>query len=90
MTYFIYVAKWNIIYYEELSGKCPVLEFIDSLKVANQAKVAGWLSLLEEKDLFYHDHMRIYFEMGFMSCGSSFQETRFAYYISFVSKILLF
>jgi phage-related protein len=43
------VQKWKIVYYEESNGKCPVLDFINSLKVANQAKVTSWLSLLEEK-----------------------------------------
>ncbi len=49
MMYYLNVSKWKIVYYEESSGKCPVLDFIDSLKVANQAKVASRLSLLEEK-----------------------------------------
>ena len=42
------MAGWKIIYYEDFNGVSPVYEFINSQKVSNQAKIASWLSLLEE------------------------------------------
>jgi phage-related protein len=39
---------WNIEYYESASGKYPVEEFIDSLEVKSQARIAKTLDLLEE------------------------------------------
>lgn len=43
------MTDWKIVYYEDSSGTSPVYEFINSQKVGNQAKIASWLSLLEEK-----------------------------------------
>ena len=43
------MADWKIVYYEDSSGTSPVYEYINSQKVGNQAKIASWLSLLEEK-----------------------------------------
>lgn len=39
---------WNIEYYQTVSGKTPVAEFIDSLDVKSRARVARTLDLLEE------------------------------------------
>jgi phage-related protein len=39
---------WKIEYYESVSGKRPVEEFIDSLDVRSQARIARTLDLLEE------------------------------------------
>jgi phage-related protein len=39
---------WNIEYYEQASGKCPVEEFIDSLDAKSQSRIARTLDLLEE------------------------------------------
>jgi hypothetical protein len=43
------VPDWKIIYYEDSRGTSPIYEFIKSQKVTDQAKIASWLSLLEEK-----------------------------------------
>lgn len=39
---------WNIEFYEAPNGKYPVAEFIDSLEVKPQARIAQTLDLLEE------------------------------------------
>jgi len=39
---------WNIEYYESVSGKYPVEEFINSLEVKSQTRIARTLDLLEE------------------------------------------
>lgn len=39
---------WNIEFYESPNGKYPVAEFIDSLEVKPQARIAQTLDLLEE------------------------------------------
>lgn len=39
---------WNIEFYESSSGKYPVEEFINSLEVKSQARIARTLDLLEE------------------------------------------
>lgn len=39
---------WTIEYYESASGKFPVEEFISSLEVKSQARIAKTLDLLEE------------------------------------------
>ena len=43
------MAGWKIVYYEDSNGVSQVYDFINSQKVANQSKIASWLSLLEEK-----------------------------------------
>ena len=40
--------KNTIIFYETLSGKCPVIEFLNGLSVKHHAKVIRNLQLLEE------------------------------------------
>ncbi len=40
--------KWNIVYYETTLGKSPVFNFIQSLNVQAQNKIAEVLDLLEE------------------------------------------
>lgn len=42
-------AKWHIIYYETKEGSCPIMDFIESCKSREQAKVLSWFSLLEEQ-----------------------------------------
>ena len=39
---------WNIEFYESPNGKYPVAEFIDSLEIKPQARIAQTLDLLEE------------------------------------------
>ena len=39
---------WNIEFYEAPNGKYPVAEFIDSLEIKPQARIAQTLDLLEE------------------------------------------
>jgi phage-related protein len=39
---------WNIEYYQSENGKYPVEEFIDTLEVKSQARIARTLDLLEE------------------------------------------
>jgi phage-related protein len=41
-------VRWIIDFYESASGKYPVEEFIDSLEVKSQARIAKTLDLLEE------------------------------------------
>jgi phage-related protein len=40
--------QWNIEFYESVSGKYPIEEFISSLEVKSQARIAKSLDLLEE------------------------------------------
>ncbi|MBI2590298.1 MAG: type II toxin-antitoxin system RelE/ParE family toxin [Candidatus Blackburnbacteria bacterium] len=40
--------KWDIIYYETSQGKSPIFEFIQSLNVQAQNKIAEVLDLLAE------------------------------------------
>lgn len=39
---------WQILFYTDHRGKCPPIEFIDSLPVVDQAKIRNDLRLLEE------------------------------------------
>jgi phage-related protein len=41
--------EWTVIYYETDEGKCPLMEFIDSNTLRNQAKILSNISFLEEK-----------------------------------------
>lgn len=41
--------KWKIIYYENDKRESEVFEFIEKQDKNSQAKIFGWLSLLEEK-----------------------------------------
>jgi hypothetical protein len=43
-----YFLPWNVEYYKSASGKYPVGEFIDSLEVKSQTRIARTLELLEE------------------------------------------
>lgn len=39
---------WNIVFYTDNRGKCPILEFIEKLPLLEQAKVRNALRLLRE------------------------------------------
>lgn len=41
--------QWNIIYYENDKEESEVVDFIESQKDSNKAKILSWLSKLEEK-----------------------------------------
>jgi hypothetical protein len=43
------VKKWEILYYKDQDGNCPIEIFIDSRSEKNQAKIMAFLSLLEER-----------------------------------------
>lgn len=40
--------KWQILFYEDHRGKCPVLEFINDLSAKDRAKINNDLRLLDE------------------------------------------
>ena len=40
---------WQVVFYTDLRGRCPVREFLESLPTKDRAKVAAWIDLLEEK-----------------------------------------
>lgn len=40
---------WNVYYYVDQRGKCPVKEFIDGKKKKNQAKILAWIELLSRE-----------------------------------------
>jgi len=40
---------WQVVFYEDLRGRCPAREFLASLPTKDRAKVAAWIDLLEEK-----------------------------------------
>jgi len=40
---------WKVIYYEDISGKSEIYDYICSLKQNEQIKALGWISILEEK-----------------------------------------
>lgn len=39
--------KWHIDYYQNINGKSPIFDFIESLETKNQAKIANTFDLLE-------------------------------------------
>jgi len=41
-------VKWQILFYEDHRGKCPVLDFINDLSAKDRAKINNDLRLLEE------------------------------------------
>lgn len=47
--YFINMDTWIVLYYETITGECPVQEFIDSLSIRNQAKILNFIELLEQQ-----------------------------------------
>jgi phage-related protein len=42
------VEKWELVYYETASGRCPVREYLDDLSAHEAARVTFDLDLLEE------------------------------------------
>jgi len=40
---------WSVAYYETEDKKCPIMDFIDSRKKRNQAKILSFISLLQDK-----------------------------------------
>ena len=42
-------TKWKIIYYEDENSNSEIYEFIENLRINEQAKLSGWLSVLQEK-----------------------------------------
>jgi len=45
-------GKWEVVYYEDRRGRCPVEDFIESLPEKAQVKVFAYIELLEEKGPF--------------------------------------
>jgi phage-related protein len=43
------VPSYEVVYYEDASGACPIQEFLDSLPPKAAAKCARYIDLLEER-----------------------------------------
>ena len=50
------MTKFEVVFYEEENGDCPVEEFINSLDTKMRAKMVGLLELLEEKGNHLENH----------------------------------
>jgi len=40
---------WEVVFYKDSRGRCPVKRFMESLPTRDRAKVAAWIDLLEEE-----------------------------------------
>ena len=45
----VIMPKFEVIFYEEENGECPVEEFLAELSIKMRAKLVGLLEILEER-----------------------------------------
>ena len=84
-------VDWEVIYYETDDGKCPIMEFIDSRKKRNQAKVLSYVSLLQDKGPNLTRPYADLLEEGIheLRVKLSGEQTRILYFFCFRNLIVL-
>lgn len=82
---------WEVIYYETEDHKCPIMEFIDSRKKRNQAKVLSYVSLLQDNGPNLTRPYADLLEEGIheLRVKLSGEQTRILYFFCFRNLIVL-
>lgn len=86
-----YMIKFEVVFYEEENGDCPVEEFINSLDTKMRAKMVGLLELLEEKDNQLREPYSKMLDDGIFEirCTVGNDITRVVYFFYYEGKIIL-
>lgn len=86
-----YMVDFEVIFYEEENGDCPVEKFINSLDVKMRAKMIGLLELLEEKGNQLREPYSKPIDDGIFEirCKVGNDITRVLYFFYYEGKIIL-
>lgn len=86
-----YMTEFEVIFYEEKNGDCPVEEFMNSLDVKMRAKMVGLLELLEEKGNQLREPYSKPIDDGIFEirCKVGNNITRVLYFFYYEGKIVL-
>jgi phage-related protein len=86
-----YMTKFEVVFYEEENGDCPVEEFINSLDTKMRAKMVGLLELLEEKGNQLREPYSKLLDDGIFEirCTVGNNITRVLYFFYYEGKIIL-
>lgn len=85
------MTKFEVAFYEEENGDCPVEEFINSLDTKMRAKMVGLLELLEEKGNQLREPYSKLLDDGIFEirCTVGNNITRVLYFFYYEGKIIL-
>lgn len=85
------MTKFEVVFYEEENGDCPVEEFINSLDTKMRAKMVGLLELLEEKGNQLREPYSKLLDDGIFEirCTVGNNITRVLYFFYYEGKIIL-
>lgn len=85
------MTEFEVIFYEEKNGDCPVEEFMNSLDVKMRAKMVGLLELLEEKGNQLREPYSKPIDDGIFEirCKVGNNITRVLYFFYYEGKIVL-
>lgn len=83
--------KFEVIFYENINGECPIEEFMDSLDFKMRAKMVGLLELLEENGNNLREPYSKHIDDGIFEirCKVGNNISRVLYFFYFDGKIIL-
>ena len=85
------MEKFEIIFYENIKGECPIEEFLNSLNKKMRAKVIGMIEILEEKGNMLREPYSKSLGDGIfeLRCKFGSDITRVLYFFVYERKIVL-
>ena len=85
------MKKFEVIFYEDENGECPVEEFISALDIKMRVKIVGLLEILEEKGNLLREPYSKYLRDGIfeLRCKQGNDTTRVLYFFYYGEKIVL-
>ncbi len=85
------MPKFEVIFYEEKNGECPIEEFLEELSMKMRAKLIGLLEILEERGNELREPYSKYLGDGIFEirCKVGNDITRVLYFFYYEGKIVL-
>lgn len=85
------MKKFEVIFYENDNGECPVEEFLSTLNIKMRAKIVGLLDILEEKGNLLREPYNKHLSDGIfeLRCKQGSDITRVLYFFYYEGKIVL-
>ena len=85
------MPKFEVIFYEEKNGECPIEEFLEELSMKMRAKLIGLLEILEERGNELREPYSKYLGDGIFEirCKVGSDITRVLYFFYYEGKIVL-
>lgn len=85
------MKRFEVIFYENDNGECPVEEFLSTLNIKMRAKIIGLLDILEEKGNLLREPYSKHLSDGIfeLRCKQGSDITRVLYFFYYEGKIVL-